>query len=562
MSGTSYERASATEIDRKLRNDFRLRLQDYGYTAEASDPVLAVLFRSIAAHIERLYSDADQMRLALLDELIAGLGMAHRAARAAQTVVRFSGQGSTTLVPAGTELAGVAVSGERITFTTDAPLAVSSARLALCLLYEPGQIRLFSGLEMSEELAAAGPSLVSVPAELGPTPCIFLAVENLDESHLSRHGLFVETRPAAALRDALVSEPWCLARSDGTFSGEALLKTQRGNAGVRELRWLVGAEAAAPDDILPELPNGFYGGQTFLFPSIPPKLRYRCGAPRGMEPILPKLFHKPANLFARPRAWIRIGLPPGLPDLVSGISNIFLHAVSASNLECLNQTVHFEQDGTSIPVSREAGARKFLVSPLSVIGESGSEYFPELSPHDSHSAGRYSIRNGRMRLQPGGWGGGQTDRYANVRLWMTDGVAGNAVGAGQVQSFLRPSGSLDLRVLNPVAAAGGSDSESYAEAQDRLAHTLLSRDRLVTRADLLATVRAFDRRIQSAALSFELRRTPQGLQRAHVVTAKVSREQFLDFPQESRILGEELAAFLEQRSLFDVPVIVTIQGTA
>ena len=131
-----------------------------------------------------------------------------------------------------------------------------------------------------------------------------------------------------------------------------------------------------------------------------------------------------------------------------------------------------------------------------------------------------------------------------------------------MQGFLRASASLNLRVVNPVAGAGGSDSESYAEAQDRLAYTLVSRDRLVTRADLLAAVRAFDRRIQSAALSFELRRTPQGLQRVHAVTAQVSREQFLDFARESRILRDELTTFLEERSLFDVPVIVIIQETA
>jgi hypothetical protein len=565
----SYERTSAAEIDRKLREDFRRRLKDYGQTAEINDPVLAVLFRSVATRMERQYADTDRMRLALLEELTAGLGLAHRAARPAQTVVRFHGGGSTSLIAAGTELVGDTASGERITFSTDVPLAISNARLAFCCFYRSGQLRLAGGLDMSEEAAAAGPSMVATPADLGPDPCLFLAIEDLDDSHLSRHGIFIETSPYALdLREALLSEPWCLARADGTFAGDGLLRPQRANAGVRELRWLLHgtlhgtAEAAGREMPVPALPDGFYGPRTFLFPSIPPGLRCACGTPRGMDAVLPKLFRKPSNLFSKPRAWIRISLPPELADFERGISNIMLHAVSASNVECLNQTVHFETDGVSIPVSREAGTGRFLVAPLSVMGESGSEYLAELSPSASETAGRYTIRNGRMLLRPSRWGEEQADRYANVRLWITDGAAANAVGPGQVKTFLRGTAGPQLRAFNPTAAAGGWDSEVYADAHARLAHALLSRDRLVTRADLLGAVRAFDRRIQSVDLSFELRRTLQGLQRVHLVSTRVRRDQFVDYPQESRLLREELATFLLERSLFDVPVVVDVVEAA
>src|SRR5215469_2558545 len=85
----SYSNASAIEIDKKLRDDFRRRLKDFGISAELTDPVLAVLFRTFAQQLETLYSETDRIRLVLLDELLTNLGLEERMARPAQTVVRF-----------------------------------------------------------------------------------------------------------------------------------------------------------------------------------------------------------------------------------------------------------------------------------------------------------------------------------------------------------------------------------------------------------------------------------------------------------------------------------------
>ena len=74
----AYERPTAVEIDKKLREDFRRRLKDFGISAEATDPVLAVLFRTLAGQLEALYSETGRIRLALLDELITGLGIEPR----------------------------------------------------------------------------------------------------------------------------------------------------------------------------------------------------------------------------------------------------------------------------------------------------------------------------------------------------------------------------------------------------------------------------------------------------------------------------------------------------
>jgi hypothetical protein len=279
-----------------------------------------------------------------------------------------------------------------------------------------------------------------------------------------------------------------------------------------------------------------------------------------MQAALLRLFGRPGHLLTKPRAWIRISLPPGLADADRGIANILLHAVSASNVECLNQTVEFARDGVSIPVSREAGTKKFLVAPLSVTGESGTDYLPEISPQGNEWSGRYAIRNGRMTLRPARFGEEQADRYANVRVWVTSGTTANAVGPGHVRSFVSGGkGSVEaVRVIHPTAASGGSDSEIASEAQARFTDVLLSRQRLITRADLAAAVRAFDRRILSAEISSELRRTPQGLQRVHVISAAVRSDRFTDFARESRLLSEELQAFLESRSLFDVSLAVRL----
>src|SRR5262249_28164412 len=95
---------TAAEIDQKLREDFRRRLREFGQESATTDPILAVLFWSFAKQLESLYSDVDRMRLALLNELVDGLGFEKRLARPAQTVMRFDLKEKTVFIPAGTEL--------------------------------------------------------------------------------------------------------------------------------------------------------------------------------------------------------------------------------------------------------------------------------------------------------------------------------------------------------------------------------------------------------------------------------------------------------------------------
>ncbi|MEJ5367194.1 MAG: hypothetical protein WHT08_02675 [Bryobacteraceae bacterium] len=557
-----YQRATAIEIDSKMREDFRKRLKEYGVSAETTDPVLAVLFRTFAQQLENLYSDTGRIRLALLDELIAGLGIEPRKARPAQTVVRILGATAPLHIDAGAVLRSQAPSGERFNFSTDAPMTVSNAQIVFGAAYEKNQLRLLPGVEMPERFQAARPALDPVKVNLGPNPALFLAIEPPPKEHLSGHSFYFEMTPdARPVQEALANETWCLAGPHGEFSAPGLLRPRPANAGLRRLEWLVRAGAAPQAEELldktPTLPPGFYAGRVFLLPAIPPERQFVCAVPRGLDAPLARIFGREAQqLFAQPRAWIKITFPRDLPPLHTAIGGVFLHAITASNVECFNQTIVFEKHGTAIPISREGGTDWQLVSPLSLIGENDTPYLDEMAPSTDPCVGRYAIRNGRIEITPARWPDGRPQSQVNVRVWISAGEAANQVGPGMITSIeLKGAGSA-LRVLNPTSAAGGTSSESFATAQERFAAALLSRDRVVTRADLFAVVRAFDRRIRDARIASAVERVGGALRRVERVTVALDREDFTDPDLEARYLREELHELLAARFLHDIDLSV------
>jgi hypothetical protein len=554
---------TAAEIDRKLRDDFARRLQDFGITPEASDPVLAVLFRTFARQVEALYSETENIRLALLDELINGLGIRNRSARAAQTIVKLGVDRNPEYVGAGTALAGNTEAGEKVIFTADADVLVSPARIALVATYQKGMLRLAGGIEMPDELRAARPSLESVPASLGGCPAIFIAIENLPPAHLSRHSFFIDiSSEARGVAEALRSESWCLATAEGFYEGRGILRPRVANAGVRALEWLIPGTAGQTTPEArreaPKLPGGFYSGRCFVFPEVPPEKRFSCRCPRAMEPVLSRIFGSPQAVLAKERAWVRISMPQGIGDLDTALHSVSLHAISASNVESFNQTVYFARHGTSIPVSGVAGTGGHLLSPLSIFGECGSEYLPQFAPSSDYRAGRYSVQNGRIVLTPARNAEDRADSYANLRLWVTLGGRANSVGAGGVQTFAEPVPA-GLRMHNLTAAAGGADVESFTDARSRFAEAVLSRDRLVTRSDFITALRAFDRRVVGAALSADLRQGISGLHRVQRVRVQLDREAFLDPAEEGPVLAQEIEAHLAQRFLYDMELKVDLE---
>jgi len=305
------------------------------------------------------------------------------------------------------------------------------------------------------------------------------------------------------------------------------------------------------------LPPGFYGPKTFVLPRMPETRRFVCQIPRGMEQALAKIFGRDTpTLFSQPRAWLRVGMPEGVPSLHSNISSILLHCITASNVQCLNQTIYFDRHGTSIPISREAGAPAYLVTPVSIGGESGEDYLPEYTPSSNSCVGRYSVRSGRFELRPARRPDGSFEAYANLRAWITNGTAGNHVGPGRVHSFLNKASYSGITMANAMAAAGGTDGEGYEEAQARFAEALLSRDRIITREDMSAAVKTFDSRILKSRVTSQLERTETGLRRTEQVAIRLNRNDFVDPEMEGRVLTEDLGRFLQAQSPYHTHVVV------
>jgi len=558
--------SSAAEIDLKLRDDFRRYLREYGIESMLIDPVLAVLFRTLAAQIHTQISDTDRLKAALLDELLEGLGIERRFAHPAQLVVRYGCSGDPVHIGAGTTLNGEPESGGRMSFSTDYGVSVSSARIAAAFVYQRtrgnvgGELRLLSGLELPSDTLRAGPSYGPVAAALGPHPSIYIAIENLSPIYLSRHGIFLQTSPEAVLlNEQLSSENWCLASNTGRFEANGVLRPRDLNAGQHQLHWLRRSDDVVPPEDDREtipLPSGFWQGKCFAFPSFSAERHFVCEAPHGLEAPVRAIFERPA-LFMRQRAWLRIQLDARVEPLHTAISAVHLHAQSASNVECLNQTVHFTEIGSTIPVSRESGGNSFLVAPLSITGESGETYLQEFQPSFKAGIGRYRLHQGNLTLLPGKMPDGRGESYANIRLWMTLGAAGNQMGIARLQSFAKAPAN-GLTVENITAAAGGTNGEDVHSAQKRFSEVLLSRQRLLTRGDLEVAIRSFDRRISTIEVRPLLARSAQGLRRLHRITVSAQRDRFAAPDEEGRILLKDLGGFLKERLPLDVDADVEL----
>ena len=547
---------------------------------QAEDPVLSILFRTFAGQVEKLYEEAEStIRYAVLDDLIAALGIGGRRARPAQMVLGFALDKGSQVLNEGTAVTVETKSRDKLTFATDSTIMVSAARIALAATYQDGKVQLVQGVDMPHRIADARPATAPEPADLGKSPAILVAVENLPPTHLSQHAFFFEfSFDAQALKAALLTETWCLAGPAGDFGARGILRPFGVNGGVRALNWLLTESVAGEEPLkkgqdLPTLPEGFYAGRIFVFPMVEGSRRFLCRRPKGLERALDRIFGPvAAQIFQEERAWLRISLPNEIRNLSTGLVRIALHATSASNVECLNETVRFGKHGTAIPgetrtdfggasfsLVSEKGPARYLVAPLSVFGETGSVYLSELQPSEDPGVGRYRIRNGQIQVKPAQRAGHVADQSAILRLWVTRGKAGNQVEPGKLQATLSRSGLPTLKVGNLTGAEGGTDGEGLQEARMRFAEALLSRDRIVTRADLLVAARAFDRRIIDATVSSKLKRTLRGLQRVHLISIMLDRGSFLDLEEEVRVLKEELTSHLLERFVYDTELEVEVR---
>ena len=506
------------EIDRKLRDDFRRRVKDFGVSTETTDPLLAVLFRTVAQQIDQIYSDTAQLRQSLLHELMSGLQVQQYLATPAQAAVRLINDLSEPRVlRAGSELNAVASTGERLSFGLDATFEVSQARIAFALSYQDQTLRLLTGVEMSDTIQAMRPSSDPVPVSLGPQPALYIAIENLSPGLLNRHSLFFELGPGTyPVQHALCHEPWWIFGEDGDLAGEGLLRPRRINGGVYQLEFQLGGNESVGmlDAPLPSIPNGFYTGRQYLFPPMHAGQPLLCRVPRLLEPALTRILNRDAgHLLSEPRLWIKIPMPPSIPALHHAINGILLHTMTASNVFARNQTIRFERDGISIPVVKEGGTPEYLVAPLTVMSVDNHAYEAATRPGADASAGRFELHNNRLTLYPGMHSNGTPHTAANIRLWLTNGALGNRVGPGDITSFANAAALTGIRLAPFTAASGGSDGEHIASKERRFADALLTRGRIVTRQDLETAALAVDRRILDVTTDSGMVRKDEGIRR-------------------------------------------------
>ena len=542
---------SVLEIDRKLRDDFRRRVKDFGVNAEATDPLLAVLFRTIAQQIDQVYGDTAQLRLSLLRELMNGLDVQAYLARPAQAVVRLvSTSAEPRTLRAGTEMNATTPSGERLIFGLDATLEISQARLSMALSYQNQALRILPGVEMSESAHALRPSLDAVPVALGEQPALFLAFENLTPRLISRHGIFFELGPGTfPVQHALMHEPWWIFNEAGELSGDGLLRPVRCNGGLHELRFQVGDRADEEgSSVLPEIANGFYGGRQFVFPAMSGERRLLGRAPRILGAALSSLVERGLEQWLdEPRLWIKIPMPPSIPQLHHAVNNILLHTMTASNIYTRNQTVHFAKDGLSIPVNKEGETPEHLVAPLSISSENNEPYEAGTKIGANASAGWYELQNGRLTLHPGLSRDGSAHEAANVRFWLTNGSLGNQVGPGDITGFSNAAALQGVRIVAFTAASGGSDGEDMASEERRFADALLTRGRIVTEEDLRAAALAIDRRVLKAAIDSGIERGAAGLERVLRLELTLDSHGFSKPELELPPLQSQIATALQSR---------------
>jgi len=552
-----------TEIDKKLRDDFRRLLKEYGVTTEETDPILAVLLRSFAAQIAEVYEQAaESIPMAILDELMSGLGMPELRARAAQTVVRFNLMNGRESFEEMTELIGESRSRDKLTFTLDASLEVSAARIAFVAIYQDGMLRIHRGTELPKELEEARPSFDAAPAELGKNPAIYIAIDVDDAEHLSRHGFYFELLPEARdFAGYLKREVWCLIDDEGGVRAEGLMRPRTGNGGVRKLEWLVGG--AEPDADAP-LPEGFYGSRIFVLPHIPRERRFLTRIPIKMEAPLGRIFQQTGqtgqkNLFDARRAWLRIGLPKEVANISEDLIRVALHCSTASNIEALNQTISFSNDGAIVPLTTGGGRARRLVKMLSVKGERGATYLLDTEPSADEDAGRYRIRQNRLEIEPARTPRGEADSYVNVRALLSNGKLGNDVAPGGIKGFLNRATPRTLEIRNVTGAAGGDDGADLVETRLRFTEMLLSRERPVTYPDLEAMTRAFEPKIRAVEAAPVLEREADGLHRVQRVTITLDRDAFVLPEVEADILKRELESSLQERSLLGLEIRVVVK---
>jgi hypothetical protein len=556
-----------TEIATKLSEDYRRRMRESGIPADSgSDPTIELLLRTVAHRINSIESYVrENLPSEILDKLIANLGIPVLRSQPAQTVVRFHVPKDSEYFDRFTKLVAYTATRERLIFHTDSALRVSEAKLAFAAGYEEGKLLPLACGPYPPEIEGRY-SRDPVAVDLGPAPFLLLALDLHPDIHMDRHGIFLDlTLEGRRLLRPAQREIWCLLDESGNVTSRLMMTPKISSGGLQLLNWINPPEQPLPASInthgeAHELAGGFFGTRAYLFPSLPQDRRPVSLIPARLAEPMRRMFRTGFDAaFQRPRGWIKILLPPDLRNFAQHLLHVWVNAVTASNVEVFEETVRFAASGTSIPVSNEGGMGKHLVRPISIQGNRGQPYVPAEAPIDDSTAGRYALVHGRLEMTPGRSYDGQTDEYVNVRLLVSNGMQGNNVMPGGLQSFATHNARPGIRIENPVQSAGGTDSVPYAEKYEYFADMIRSRERLVTKADIDHFVRCIDHRIKEVKVQPVLeRQSGGGLRRIYQMTIPLRRQDFAEPDVEEDLLVRKIENELQRRAPLDLQFKVEV----
>lgn len=556
----------AGEIAAELRREFDVALQQRYGTQAQPDPVLATLFHAFATQIGRLYQEAEYaFPLGVLDDLLAGLGMAPRLAQPAQTVVAFTGITQRERLSLETECLGVSRSGERFAFVPDDSIELAPTELRFAAVYENGRLTTVSGARPVKGGSFTMPSTAALALGSAP-PALWIALDT-DGAHVGGLGIMLDTLPLGGpVARSLELSPWHLLDARGAATEQGTLRARRGRGGVRRLGWLDETIAAGEEDPLArivDLAAGPYGEQVFVFPPVPEDRRWRTTVPRTIAPAIPALLPPDqAKGLAQPLVWLYVPLAPGTPSVASSLQRIALNAVTASNMEVVSEQLPFDRMGSVVTLEPEGKQGRFLMGVLSVTGERGTAYSPDATLDAPLGAGRWRYRERRLDLRPAQDPTGRFDTYAMVRLLYCDGASANGIDPGGIRQLGSPLSNVTAKVSSLVPTRAGAAPPEYAPAKLRFAELVRTRERIVTAADAEIAVRAFEPRVTRVTVTPETSIAGGRSRHGQRVAASVTASDFADPEAELPRLEAQLARHLRERAVlgFDVTVTVTADG--
>jgi hypothetical protein len=555
----------AGEIAAELRREFDVALQQRYGTQAQPDPVLATLFHAFATQIGRLYREAEHLfPLGVLDDLLAGLGMPPRLASPAQAVVAFSGITQRERLPLETELAGTARSGERFDFVPDESIELAPTELRFAAIYEHGRLASLSGARPVAGGAFVTPATAAL--DLGQaSPALYLALDS-DGGHLGGLGLFIESLPlGGSVEQALRRSPWHLLDTRGAATEAGTLRARTGRGGMQRLTWLDDAGATDPSETsaIMELAAGPFGGQVFLFPTVPEARRWRCAVPAVIKPALASLLQpEQVKALQKPLIWLQIPLPPGSSGLAAAIQRIAANAVTASNMDVVSEQVPFDRMGNVVTLEPEGKRGRFLMGVLSVTGEKGGGYAASSELDVPLDAGRWRYRDARLDLRPAPNETGRLDTYAMIRLLYCDGENANGLDPGEIKRIGSPLANVTAKVANLTPSRGGAAPPDYAPAKLRFAELVRTRERVVTAADADIAVRAFEPRTRRVRVVPVTSISGGSALQGQVISVTVNPGDFADPEAELPRLEAQLTRHLRERAVLGFDLHVEVRPDA